>query len=243
MFCSLTFLLVTEVFLLRSLIRILILVAATSIKINCFCHTQDLLIFLVGVVMAAAHRCGAQPRIGVLCFTIMPMQITPSSAPPQNRSHFAQAQKVAAFLFCSCPRSIREPMVWPQSAQQGHGAHAAPSQDARRIESHSRRFMESQPPTKVEIREFAAPGTLLADCPGAAILARADQIDKAAFWSEYPRIRFVVQATGLEDFSSAPHLATARPLLPIPPPSPISPLPPPSPVNAAPSHGRVVPPR
>ena len=42
--------------------------------------------------MAAAHRCGAQPRIGVLCFTIMPMQITPSSAPPQKRCHFAQAQ-------------------------------------------------------------------------------------------------------------------------------------------------------
>ena len=123
MFCSLTFLLVTEVFLLRSLIRILILVAATSIKIICFCHTQDLLIFLVGVVMAAAHRCGAQPRIGVLCFTIMPMQITPSSAPPQNRSHFAQAQKVAAFLFCSCPRAIREPLFWPQSAKpwvRGH---------------------------------------------------------------------------------------------------------------------------
>ena len=128
MFYSLTFLRVTEVFLLRSIIRILILVAATSIKIICFCHTQDLLIFLVGVVMAAAHRCGAQPRIGVLCFTIMPMQITPSSAPPQNRSHFAQAQKVAAFLFCSCPRAIREPMVWPQWAQQGQGSDAAHSQ-------------------------------------------------------------------------------------------------------------------
>ena len=176
MFYSLTFLLVTEVFLLRSIIRILILVAATSIKIICFCHTQDLLIFLVGVVMAAAHRCGAQPRIGVLCFTIMPMQITPSSAPPQNRSHFAQAQKVAAFLFCSCPRAIREPMVWPQWAQQGQGPDAAHSQDPpRRSVSHSRRTRDSQPPTAVEINQFAEPGTRLSGSSGVAILARANQ--------------------------------------------------------------------
>ena len=176
MFCSLTFLLVTEVFLLRSIIRILILVAATSIKIICFCHTQDLLIFLVGVVMAAAHRCGAQPRIGGLCFTIMPMQITPSSAPPQNRSHFAQAQKVAAFLFCSCPRAIREPMVWPQWAQQGQGSDAAHSQDPpRRSVSHSRRTRDSQPPTAVEINQFAEPGTRLSGSSGVAILARANQ--------------------------------------------------------------------
>ena len=181
--------------------------------------------------MAAAHRCGAQPRIGVLCFTIMPMQITPSSAPPHNRSHFCTSKRreLPRSCFAVFPRAISEPMVWPESAQQSHGSNAAPSQGARRSESHKRRFMEAQPPTKVEIREWAAPGTLLADCPGAAILARADQIDKAEFWSEYPRIRLVVQATGLEDFSSAPHLATARPLLPIPPSSPISPLPPPSP--------------
>ena len=179
--------------------------------------------------MAAAHRCGAQPRIGVLCFTIMPMQITPSSAPPQNRSHFAQAQKVAAFLFCSCPRAIREPMVWPQWAQQGQGSHAAPSQDARRSESHKRRFKESQPPTAVEIHQWAAPGTRLAGSSGVAILARADQIGTDAFWQQYPRIRLIVQATGPEDFSSAPDLATARPLLPIPLSSPISFLPPPSP--------------
>ena len=126
--------------------------------------------------MAAAHRCGAQPRIGVLCFTIMPMQITPSSAPPQNRSHFAQAQKVAAFLFCSCPRAIREPMVWPQWAQQGQGSDAAHSQDPpRRSVSHSRRTRDSQPPTAVEINQFAEPGTRVSGSSGVAILARANQ--------------------------------------------------------------------
>ena len=138
-------------------------------------------------------------------------------------------RKAAAFLFCSCPRAIREPMVWPEGAQQGHGSDAAPSRDAPR-RSHSRRELrDSQPATAIAIHQFAQPGTPLSGSSGMVILARGHQIRQQEFWKAYPRIRLIAQATGPEDFSSAPHLATARPLLPVPPSSPISPLPPPSP--------------